>query len=99
MKFKIETTKIADKSYLQILQFLIENYGTRVAQKFEVSVKKCVDLICLNPELFEYDREYQCRKGVIDSYTSMFYEVKSFVIIIHLFWHNRQNPKDIHIQI
>ena len=99
MTFKVETTKTADETYLQILQYLIENYGAQVAQKFEASVKKCVELISYNPELFQFNTEFQCRKGIIDRYTSFFYEVKNMIIIIHLFWHHKRNPRELDIKI
>lgn len=99
MAYRVETTRTADQSYLQILQYLIDNYGNQTAQKFEVAVKKCVKLLQDNPALFEFNEDYDCRKAIIDRYTSMFYEVKNLVIIIHLFWHNRQNPRDIEIKI
>ncbi|MFL2584376.1 MAG: type II toxin-antitoxin system RelE/ParE family toxin [Flavobacteriaceae bacterium] len=99
MAYKVETTTVADQTYLQIVQFLISNYGGQTAQKFEDATKKCVELLQVNPSLFEFNDEFQCRKAIIDRYTSMFYEVKNLVIIVHLFWHNRKNPSNISIQL
>ena len=82
MTYKVETTTVADQTYLQIVQFSISNYGGQTAQKFEDATKKCVELLQVNPSLFEFNDEFQCRKAIIDRYTSMFYEVKNLVIIV-----------------
>ena len=81
-----------------ILQFLISNYGGQTAQKFEDATKKCVELLQVNPALFKFNVEFQCRKAIIDRYTSMFYEVKNLVKIVHLFKHDPKNSSNISIQ-
>ena len=96
MTYKVETTTVANQTYLQILQYLISNYGGQTAQKFEDATKNCVELLQVNPALFEFNDEFQCRKAIIDRYTPMF---KNLVIIVHLFWHNRKNPINISLQL
>lgn len=98
MAYEVRVTPTARTTYFQILQFLIDNYDSGVAKKFENQVRHCVSLIANNPGMFEHIDEYNARRAVIDRYTSMFYEVKNFVIMVHLFWHNRRNPRDFKIE-
>lgn len=98
MAYEVKITPTARTSYFQILQFLIDNYDSGVANKFEGQVRHCVSLIAENPGMFEHIDEYNARRAIIDRYTTMFYEVKNFVIVIHLFWHNRRNPRDLKIE-
>lgn len=93
---KIIWTSIASKSYYKNIEFLLKIWNLKVAQDFISEVEITMKLIGTNPNVFErweFDKEY--RKGFIHKNVSFFYKVYDSEILVHLFWNNLQNPKEL----
>jgi len=51
-------TEKAERTYLKIYEYLVENWSLIIAKKFDEEVRKVIDLISKNPHLGKYNREF-----------------------------------------
>lgn len=89
-------TDTAEKSYYKILEYLKENWNSKVANDFIDRVENSMDIISNNPNCFEdyvFNKNY--RKGFIHENVSFYYRIYDNEIVIHLFWNNYQNHQKL----
>ena len=93
---EITWTSIAKKSYVKNIEFLLKIWNLKVAQDFILDVEKAMELISLQPEIFEeweFNKNY--RKGFIHKNVSFYYKIKPTELVVYLFWNNLQDPNKI----
>ena len=89
-------TETAEKSYYKILEYLKENWNSKVANDFIDRVENTLDIISNNPNCIEeYSFNKKYRKGFIHENVSFYYRIYDNEIVVHLFWNNYQNPQKL----
>jgi len=84
------------KSYFIVSDYLQNEWGTTVANKFSEDVERLFLVIKKDPHIFEASKKYKnVRKGFLTKHNMMFYRIKprKKEIEILLFWDNRKDPK------
>ena len=89
-------TETAEQTYIELLSFLIDNYGVDTPKTFAEKSATIVDHISKHPLMFPVSKDYyKHHRAIIDRYTSIYYTIKEIQkhVVIHCFWHNSRNPK------
>lgn len=93
MELKISFSEEAYETLLAIGSFIEETWGYEHANKFVNSVYQKIDLIAVQPFIYEsISLNSKVRKGVISKYTSFYYQVNQEEIRILFFFDNREEP-------
>ncbi len=95
---KISWTPTARKTYFKVLEYLDEAWTQREIQNFVNITEKVLNLIVIDPEMFEASRKKSnVRKGLITKHNTLYYRIKPRKQEIELitFWDNRQNPEKL----
>lgn len=73
---KIVWTKTSELTLDEIIEYIINEFGNLVAEKYYFDVIKTVDDIEINPELFPiYQHKAEVRKAVINKKTILYYQI------------------------
>lgn len=91
---KVVWTLEAEKSFLAIIDYLLNRWTATEAGVFIDLVEATIDKITDHPEMFkpsQYDPE--SREAFLTKHTTMFYRIIENTIEIEFFWGNFQNPK------
>ena len=83
-------TKIAEKKLKEINKYLLDNFGQKTVDEFQVKLISSVDLISQNNEIGKLVRE-DLRVFLVVKQISIVYTVSSEIQILTL-WDNRQKP-------
>ena len=83
-------TKIAEKKLEEINKYLLDNFGQKTVDEFQVKLISSVDLISQNNEIGKRVRE-DLRVFLVVKQISIVYTVSSEIQILTL-WDNRQKP-------
>ncbi|MCB1190264.1 MAG: type II toxin-antitoxin system RelE/ParE family toxin [Leptospiraceae bacterium] len=96
MSYRIKWTDTARQDYYEILEYLKENFGMNISERFSQKVEQELLLISEMPKMFPVSQLFQgLRRAVVVRQVSMYYlEIKNEVIIIRLY-DNRRSPEDI----
>ncbi|MEM7180210.1 MAG: type II toxin-antitoxin system RelE/ParE family toxin [Spirochaetota bacterium] len=98
MSHSVKWTKKADKDYSQILQYLKEEFGLKVAVNFKTKVEKEINRITKWPKMNPISEFLKIvRRAVIVKQVSLYYveiEYKKEIIVIRLY-DNRKNTENI----
>lgn len=98
MKYSVKWSEKAQGDYLQIIDYLIENWGRKSAKNFKDTVEHIVDIISKIPELYpETDYRENLRRCVVVKQVSMYYQINKSEVEIYIvrMLDNRQNPDNI----
>ncbi|PTQ93150.1 plasmid stabilization system protein ParE [Mucilaginibacter yixingensis] len=95
MARSIKWSPRAKKRYQQVLDYLQENWGDRVVQKFIERTDKVLYTIAAYPYAYEASSEKIIRKAVIGKQNSVIYRIDNTSIYLLTFWDNRQDPKKL----
>jgi plasmid stabilization system protein ParE len=91
---KIFFTKRAEKNFRSIKEYIVNEWGERVADAFEAKTVDFLDLLEDFPELGVIEvAEKQIRGFQLTKQTRVFYRIKGERIIVLTFFDVRQNPK------
>lgn len=91
---KIALTKQAEKNYHSIKEYIIDEWGERVAEAFEQKTIDFLDLLEDFPEIGTIEVvEKHIRGFQLTKQTRVFYRIKGERIIILNFFDVRQDPK------
>lgn len=93
-------TKTAQKSYFDLLTYLNETYGEKAVASFVKNTFTILEYISKNPIMFpKSTTHFNYRRALVDRYTSIYYSISEIhkQIVVHLFWHNKRNPKYLKI--
>jgi plasmid stabilization system protein ParE len=92
MKLAIILTPKAKDTFLSIILFIREKWGSSSAEKFVERTYRVLDTIAQQPYIFKAYQEKDVRKGLITKHTSVVYRVVNDRIEVLFFWDNRQEP-------
>ena len=95
---KVSWTPTARKTYFKVLEYLDEAWTKREIQNFVDKTEKVLNLIVIDPEMFEASRKKKIvRKGLITRHNTLYYRIKIRKQEIELitFWDNRKNPEKL----
>lgn len=84
---------IAKTSYIEILDFLDENWTMKEIKSFITRTERLLKLISNNPNLFQYSKDSDTFRCVIVPHVSLFYTLRNQNIELLTFWDNRKDPK------
>lgn len=92
MSLSVIWTDYAIETFDLTLDFINENWGEKITQRFVRKTEKTIQHISYFPYSFRSSLQRTVRKAVISKQTSLFYEVHSTHITLLYFWDNRQQP-------
>ena len=93
---KVVWTNVATQSFNSIYDFTLLKWGTDTSESFltlvDVSINRILQNNNIAPLIF-YSNTF--RRLVIHKNIFIFYQISENEIIVHLFWDNRQNSKEL----
>lgn len=88
---KIVWTKNSELTLDEITEYIKNDFGNLVAQKYYSDVLKTVEDIGVNPELFPiYQQKEEVRKAVINKKTILYYQIQDKSINLLAFYDVRR---------
>ncbi|MBA0882602.1 type II toxin-antitoxin system RelE/ParE family toxin [Flavobacterium undicola] len=88
---KIVWTKTSELTLDEIIEYIKNEFGNLVAEKYYFDVVKTVDDIGINPELFPiYQHKAKVRKAVINKKTILYYQIQEENINLLAFYDVRR---------
>jgi plasmid stabilization system protein ParE len=92
-KYKIKYSKLADKGLLQILDYLTENWSIRIAENFEATFLKKVEILKENPKLGKISsKSHLIRSISITKHNKFYYQISKEIIFLVTIFDTRQDP-------
>ena len=86
----------AERSFNDLIDYLIKNWTNREYQKFIERTQELLTHIRNNPFSFQESDKYQnVRRAVLTNIISVYYYPNDDGIYLLFFWDNRCNPKDL----
>ncbi len=93
MALEIVWSRRADEKFDLILEYLSEEWGTKVTKAFVKKVYDFLDILSEFPEIGTLENKEKAIRGfVIIKQVSVFYNIRNNRIIILNFFDNRQSP-------
>ena len=94
MALKITWSKRAEKNFEKIQEYLLAEWGEKVAIAFTKKVFDFLDILSEFPEIGTIENNEKGIRGfTIVKQVNLFYRIKENNIILLTFFDNRQNPK------
>jgi plasmid stabilization system protein ParE len=95
MALDIQWTKRADKKFDQIINYLLEEWNSKVTSSFVKNIYDLVDLLAEYPEIGTMENFGKGIRGLtVVKQVNIFYKVKGNQLIILNFFDNRKDPKE-----
>ncbi|MEO5570555.1 MAG: type II toxin-antitoxin system RelE/ParE family toxin [Bacteroidia bacterium] len=88
-------TEKARAGYIGIIEYLLEKWSTKEANKFHEKTIKALRHISEFPEIFTLSHKKNIRKYLIVRQITVYYKVFPKKIVLITFWDNRQNPSKL----
>ena len=86
----------AFREYEEILEYLLENFGSEVAARIDAYFEKVIDGISINPFLFPLsEKRKDIRRCIISPQTTLYYRFDGKNVELVSFRGNRMNPEKI----
>ena len=92
---KIIWTENASRYYFQILDYLLNRWSEKVANKFIDEVDRKLELLLISHEVFEKVPLTNVQRILINKHITLFYAVDGEKIYLIHFWNNSQNPENL----
>jgi plasmid stabilization system protein ParE len=92
---KIIWTENASRNYFQILDYLLNRWSEKVANKFIDEVDRKLELLLISHEVFEKVPLTNVQRILINKHITLFYAVDGEKIYLIHFWNNSQNPENL----
>lgn len=93
MVYKIIYSPLAELTFQQNIIYLEKEWSLKEIKNFINKTQDIIDILKVDPLVFSlWECNNTIRKVVILKQISLFYEVESKNIFIHLFWNNYQDP-------
>ncbi len=93
MVWEVLISETAAETFEAIRTQILQRLGNKAVEDFERNTLRILKLIQQSPFMFKETKlDPNIRKGLIKKRSSVFYEVKSNIIIVLFFWDNRQDP-------
>ena len=90
---KIIWTEKALTSFEEIIDYLINKFGSNVAQNFYEETISIIESIDKNNDIGKRIKNSVYRQFIIAKRTSMIYSIRGEEVYLHYFWDNRGNSK------
>jgi plasmid stabilization system protein ParE len=99
VSYKIVFSPEAERTYVQNIDYLLEKWTVKDAQKFIDKTNNILSLLLINPEIGIAVKGKRIRKINTVPQVSIYYKIEldKKVIEIISFWNNYQNPKRISV--
>jgi plasmid stabilization system protein ParE len=99
MTYNIVWFPRAETSYLEILEYLDQNFGYQQVGKFDHQVEHILDTLARMPQMYMYSNQYECHLCQISKITRLYYRVnqEQKEVELLLFWDSRQNPENLNL--
>ncbi len=78
-----------------IVDYLIQDWSERSAEKFSDLVFEKIKLIKKQSEIFESSFHKHVRKALITNHITLFYKIRDTELLLLRFWSNAQNPENL----
>lgn len=78
----------------ETFNYLQENFTEKELKKLALKIEETIQLITLNPFLFQKSNQLNIYKVPILKYNTLYYRIKNDTIEILSFFSNRKNPKN-----
>lgn len=96
MSLQIQYSQRARIEYIELLNYVILNFGLEKAVQIDVLFEKIILQISINPEMYPiYNKRRNIRKCVISKQTSLYYRISGKYIELVSFRGNLMNPNKI----
>lgn len=94
-EYEIIWSPIAQISYLNILDYLQENWPEQVIENFIDRTEEAIQHINQNPFLYPYSTEINAYKCVVTKQVSLLYRIMHNRAELLVFWDNRQDTSKL----
>ncbi|MBI9036186.1 MAG: type II toxin-antitoxin system RelE/ParE family toxin [Bacteroidales bacterium] len=96
MPYQVRYSTRAYNEYENILDYVVEKFGSNTAAKVDMHFEEVIDQISINLLLYPYsDKLKNLRRCVISPQTTLYYRFNGKFIELASFRGNRMNPKDL----
>jgi plasmid stabilization system protein ParE len=93
MALEIYWSRRATESFLEIINYLLENWGNKSVKKFIIEIDSFFNVILTNPEIGKIIvREEYIRSIAIGKHVTLIYKLQDDEIILLNIFNNRQQP-------
>ncbi|MES2277978.1 MAG: type II toxin-antitoxin system RelE/ParE family toxin [Bacteroidota bacterium] len=86
---------VASLTYLDILEYLEENWPESVTENFIHRTETVINHISQNPYFYSYSKDVEIYKCVVVKQVSLYYHVENNKAELLIFWDNRQDPEKL----
>jgi plasmid stabilization system protein ParE len=90
-------TKQAQVDYYQNIDYLIAEWSEKVAKDFIDQVNLCVELLAINPYLYQESDFPDIRRAFINRHITLFYKPEVERIVLIRFWNNSASTENLSI--
>jgi hypothetical protein len=98
MVYKIVHSSLAEKTFLQNIKYLEEDWTIKELKNFIIKTSEIVDLLKMDPHIFpKWEFDPSIRKVILLKQITLFYTINVDIVEIHLFWNNYKNPEDLKV--
>lgn len=98
MVYKLKWSEKSKDDFIQIIEYLLENWGRNSAKKFKKTVFQTIDIIQKMPMIYPLTEfRENVRRCIVVKQVSMYYQINkdSKEIYIVRFYDNRHDPETI----
>ena len=90
--YKIQWTEFALDELDKTIEYLQENFTDKEIKKLASKIESVLELISINPFLFQKAEGKEVYRAVILKYNTLYYRIKEKDVEILSFFSNRQKP-------
>ena len=90
--YKIQWTEFALDELDKTIKYLQENFTDKEIKKLALKIESVLELISINPFLFQKAEDKEVYRVVILKYNTLYYRIKEKDVEILSFFSNRQKP-------
>jgi len=94
---KVIWTKQAQIDYDLTIEYLLSEWSEKVAMNFINQVSLTIELLLINPYLYQQSDYQDIRKAFITKHISLFYKPETERIVLIRFWNNSSPTEDLSI--
>ncbi len=94
---KVIWTKQAQIDYDLTIEYLLSEWSEKVAMNFINQVSLTIELLLINPYLYQQSDYQDIRKAFITKHISLFYKSETERIVLIRFWNNSSPTEDLSI--
>ncbi|WP_416377793.1 type II toxin-antitoxin system RelE/ParE family toxin [Algoriphagus sp. D3-2-R+10] len=92
---KVIWTNQAQKDYDQNIDYLLSEWSEKVAQNFIDQVNLTIQLLTINPYLYQQSNYQNIRKAFITKQILLFYKPENKRIVLIRFWNNSGSTESL----